>query len=210
MNMLMGGGVGKGGCFNDRKLVSDSNTTIGFMSNGFDYELVLSEFIRICKIPNMFIFCSNDQVTKIINYFNNEGITTTILVWHKTNPIPLCNGKHLSDLEFIVYAHAKGSTFNNDTPTSYKSKVFTSGVVSSKNRFHMAQKPIELIERFVLLCSNENDTILDSFMGSGTTGIASIKHNRNFIGIEIDESYFKIAKDRIESESKKPKQFKLF
>lgn len=63
---------------------------------------------------------------------------------------------------------------------------------------HPTQKPLELIEYLVKTYTNEGDTVLDFTMGSGTTGVACKHLNRNFIGIELDESYFNIAKDRIE------------
>ena len=53
------------------------------------------------------------------------------------------------------------------------------------------------MEYYLLNSSKEGSTILDPFMGSGTTGIACVNHNRNFIGIELDKQYFDIAKDRI-------------
>lgn len=68
---------------------------------------------------------------------------------------------------------------------------------------HPTQKPLELMKRCVQLFSNEGDTILDFTMGSGTTGVACVELNRNFIGIELNPEYFKIAEERIkESENK--------
>lgn len=64
-------------------------------------------------------------------------------------------------------------------------------------KLHPTQKPISLIERFIRLSSKENDLIFDPFMRSGTTGVACINTDRNFIGIELDDNYFKIAEDRI-------------
>jgi site-specific DNA-methyltransferase (adenine-specific) len=66
------------------------------------------------------------------------------------------------------------------------------------NVVHPTQKPIALMEYLVKTYSNENYTVLDNCMGSGTTGVACKKLNRNFIGIEMNEEYFNIAKDRIE------------
>ena len=63
---------------------------------------------------------------------------------------------------------------------------------------HPTQKPIKLMERCVLLTTNEKDTVLDFCMGSGTTGIACKNLDRNFIGVEIDKDYFNMAKNRIE------------
>ena len=59
-------------------------------------------------------------------------------------------------------------------------------------------KDIKIIKHLIELLSNENDTVLDCFMGSWTTGLACKELNRNFIGIELDEKYFEIAKERIE------------
>ena len=62
---------------------------------------------------------------------------------------------------------------------------------------HLTEKPIEVMKRLIEMTTQEGDTILDSFMGSGTTGVACVQTGRNFIGIEIDEGYFKIAEKRI-------------
>lgn len=64
-------------------------------------------------------------------------------------------------------------------------------------RYHPTQKPVALLEHLVKMYSNKNDLIVDCFMGSGPTGVACKNLNRNFIGIELDKEYFKIAKERI-------------
>ena len=66
--------------------------------------------------------------------------------------------------------------------------------------FHPTQKPVALMEYLIKTYTNEGETVLDNCMGSGTTGVACKNLNRNFIGIEKDEKYFNIAKDRIENE----------
>lgn len=68
----------------------------------------------------------------------------------------------------------------------------------NENRFHPTQKPIELLKYLINIYSNENETVLDNCMGSGSTGVACVKTKRNFIGIELDKDYYKIAKERIE------------
>jgi site-specific DNA-methyltransferase (adenine-specific) len=72
---------------------------------------------------------------------------------------------------------------------------------------HPTQKPVALIEYFIKTYTNENETVLDFTMGSGTTGVAAKNLNRNFIGIEQNENYFNIATDRI---NKVEQQNKLF
>jgi DNA modification methylase len=68
-----------------------------------------------------------------------------------------------------------------------------------KAGLHPTQKPIELMEYLIKTYTNESDTVLDFTMGSGSTGVACKNLNRDFIGIELDQEYFKIAKERIES-----------
>ena len=62
---------------------------------------------------------------------------------------------------------------------------------------HPTIKPLEIIKNFVINSSNENDNVLDCFMGSGTTGVACKELNRNFYGVELDKEYFEIARERI-------------
>lgn len=68
-----------------------------------------------------------------------------------------------------------------------------------KNKIHPTQKPVALLEYLIKTYTNENETVLDNCMGSGSTGVACINTNRKFIGIEKDETYFKIAEERINS-----------
>lgn len=73
-------------------------------------------------------------------------------------------------------------------------------VPNRSGKVHPTQKPIELLEWLIKTYSNENDLVLDNTMGSGSTGVACINLNRDFIGIEMDKSYFEIAKSRIEGD----------
>lgn len=70
-----------------------------------------------------------------------------------------------------------------------------------ENGLHPTQKPVALLEYLIKTYTNENETVLDNCMGSGSTGVACINTNRNFIGIELDEKYFEIAKKRIDDVS---------
>ena len=67
---------------------------------------------------------------------------------------------------------------------------------------HPTIKPLNITEKIIRNSSKENNTILDPFMGSGTTGVACINTNRNFIGVELDEKYYKIAEERIKNAEK--------
>ena len=75
------------------------------------------------------------------------------------------------------------------------------------NKQHPTQKPVDLMEYLIKTYTKENETVLDFTMGSGTTGVAAKNLNRNFIGIEQDEKYFKIANERINKEEAQKKLF---
>ena len=86
----------------------------------------------------------------------------------------------------------------NDTGLRYPTQVWHYQRDCLTNNLHPTQKPLALIEELIKTFSNEGDVVLDNCMGSGTTGVACKKLNRDFVGIEIDERYFKTAKERIE------------
>jgi DNA modification methylase len=166
------------------------------ISNGFDVDLVLNECLRISKKCNMFIFCSNKQITKLMNWGEKTGFYTTLLIWNKYNSIPFANGVWRSDAEFIVHIRENGATFNGGIPL--KNKIATLPLNPSEFG-HPTEKPLKLMEKYILVGSNEGDVIFDPFMGSGTTAVAAKSLNRNFVGCEIDENYCKIANKRVES-----------
>ena len=90
-----------------------------------------------------------------------------------------------------------GAEFRNDNSGfRYPKQVIEFGVVE-RGTLHPTQKPVALFEYLIKTYTNEGETVLDNCMGSGTTGVACKNLNRNFIGIELDEGYFKIAKERI-------------
>ena len=105
------------------------------------------------------------------------------------------NSKHISN--------TKSFSTNANTRTIPEDKKYPSNIIkissgSHKNKIHETQKPVPLFEYLIKTYTNENETVLDFTMGSGTTGVACKNLNRNFIGIELDKNYFEIAKKRIE------------
>ena len=109
--------------------------------------------------------------------------------------------------------HSKGNMLNPQKNSCYGSFVETPTIVSDENfptsiisipkehetgKFHHpTQKPVLLLEYLIKTYTDELDVVLDNTMGSGTTGVACKNLNRSFIGIEMDEKYFEIAKERI-------------
>lgn len=116
-----------------------------------------------------------------------------LIVWNKGNCTP--NKYYLNSYECILFLR-KGKAKNiNNMGTK---NILSVPNLLGKNKHHPTEKPVELNKILIENSSNENDLVLDPFMGAGSTGIACKELNRRFIGIEIDEKYYDIAKSRIE------------
>lgn len=176
----------------NRKINSDKH--LDFVANGFDIEGVFAEIERVSKTMNLICFCSNKQISKIMGYWENKGYSTTLLVWDKPNPIPFGNGKHISNLEFMVYVRGSGVTFNSIG----QNKTFIYSSPSSSKRIHPTEKPIQLLQKLIQIHTKENDIVLDCFSGSGSTGEACIVQKRNYILIEKLKEYYDLSCKRID------------
>jgi site-specific DNA-methyltransferase (adenine-specific) len=130
-------------------------------------------------------------------------------VWVKLNPIPQLTGDRPgTGWEAIAIFHPPGKKLWNGGGRSATWNYGTSRHGNFGPSNHPTEKPLKLVQQFVLAFTDVKETILDPFMGSGTTGIACLRLNRRFIGIEIDEKYFEIAKKRIQDDLRKPSFFK--
>jgi len=142
-----------------------------------------------------------------------------MITWYKSNAMPNMTRRVFThSTEFVIWA-TKGSgwTFNYEilkeiNPEKQKNgknkqmrDFWNMPLVQGKERLrkengkalHPTQKPEEMLKRIILASSNENDIVLDPFLGSGTTALIAKKYKRKWIGIERDETYFKAAKNRI-------------
>lgn len=193
------------GIFNRRRTLTKSNAKNGklFDYNDIEFKDWLPEVYRVLK--------DNTHCYIMINARNLKDLQTEaekvgfefqqILIWDKGNATP--NRYYLNAFEMILMLR-KGSAKNINN-------MGTTNIIRTKNiignKYHPTEKPVELMEVLVENSSNENDLVMDCFMGAGATAIACRNLNRNFIGIEIDERYYKIAEDRIKTEKQ---QLKLF
>lgn len=115
-------------------------------------------------------------------------------------------GKHKECYNYNHYCGASNHVNYNKIKYKYDpnwvqpSNILEFDVVPNrKGKLHPTQKPIPLLEYLIKTYTNEEDLVLDNCMGSGSTGVACVNTNRNFIGMELDKKYFEIAKDRIGS-----------
>lgn len=104
------------------------------------------------------------------------------------------NGNHKTDVyDLNSVEHSLDNKSYPKTIKRFKS------VPNSKGRLHPSQKPVALLKYLIKTYTKENDTVLDFTMGSGSTGVACLQTDRNFIGIELDKKYYEIAKKRIKN-----------
>lgn len=172
----------------------------GKWDSGFSgLDNVIMECYRILKQSGTLI-CFYDlwKVSTLKTYFDNAKFKQLRFVeWVKTNPVPI-NSKtnYLTNAREIALVGVKGGkpTFNSE----YDNGIYKYPVCHDKGRFHPTQKPIELIRDLIRKHSKENDIVLDCFSGSGTTAVASILENRNFVGCELDKTYYDKSMKRIE------------
>ena len=158
---------------------------------------VLHELVRVMKKINIYLWCNKTQLRQYIDFFEDRGCTTELLTWHKTNPVPTCNNKYLSDTEYLLFFREKGVKVFGSYSTKKKFYVTPTNKNDKKLYSHPTIKPLDIIENITINSSEKGATVLDPFMGSGTTGVACINTERKFIGIEIDKDYFEIAQKRI-------------
>ena len=164
------------------------------IKNDIKFSDWLPDVYRVLKPQSHFYTFVNDKnVQDMLNEAEKVGFRLhNILVWHKNNKTP--NRWYMKDCEFILFFH-KGKSFPiNDMGCS---QYFEVKNINGKNKLHPTQKPTEIIDKLILNSSEENDIVLDLFMGSGSTAISCINTNRNFIGFELDKHYHSIAEKRL-------------
>ena len=189
----------QGGCTNKAVRLKGSNQeqlkkgTL-FNNNSIKFNEWIPEVYRVLKNNSHCYIMSNDRnINELLNICEKVGFKLlNILVWGKSKHSP--NRYYLKNCEFIVFLRkGKAKNINN---MGTKQLLLIDNV---ENKKHPSEKPIKLMEILIKNSSNEQDKVLDPFMGSGSTGVACVNTNRNFIGIELDENYFNIAKERINS-----------
>jgi len=158
-----------------------------------DYSIV-SEFLRVLKKVNIYVWCSVSQISDIIE--KTKKYRHDILVWHKTNALRMNKRQYITDLEYCLLI-TEGQGKNNTG--SFHSKLYESASNVSENRKyrHPTCKPEKLVREHLLMSSKPGEVVFDPFMGSGTTCAVAKSIGRKYIGFEIDKDYYETAKQRI-------------
>lgn len=185
------------------------------------------QYNRICKEDGAMVFTAAQPFTTILAASNLENLRyewiwekpqgtnpmnakvmplkshENILVFYRKKPIynpqmwystPYSGFTSETSKIGEVYGNAKSKHRDNPDGSRYPKTVLR---FKQEKGLHPTQKPVDLMEYLIKTYTNEGDTVLDNTMGSGTTGVACVNTGRNFVGIESDEKYYKIAEERV-------------
>jgi DNA modification methylase len=190
------------------RIIKDSGAIVLFGSEPFSSALRMSNINKYCydfiydkKFAGNFVQAKRQPLKthEIISVFSKKGLMPNYYPQMIKRIINIKKGGNKQSKAIPIAITKKSMEF------SKKEKIYDLKFPDSQLHFscrenrglHPTQKPISLIEYLIKTYTNENETILDFTMGSGTTGVACKNLNRNFIGIEMDDKYFSIAENRI-------------
>ena len=174
----------------------------GEWDKGADLFSYISDLTRLLnKDGSAIIFNDWKNIGNIARCAESYGmVIKDMFRWEKLNPMPRNRDRrYVTDYECAVWVTMPKAkwTFNRLDP-AYERPLFKGGLTPKNEKVgHTTQKPVALMEHLIKIHTNPNDTILDLFMGSCTTGVACVNLNRKFIGIEMDDNYFRIGSERV-------------
>lgn len=184
----------------NRRSLEKIESTFGF---NFNPEQFLKEIFRVCVPFNAYIFTNKNLLETYLRFARKNSLLYEILMWHRTNAIPINHGHYLIDKDYCILLRKKGSTFHSNLGYKNYSTIFTTPFFK-KATSHPTEKPLAFIKKIIRISSNPDDIILDPFAGSGTTLVAAEHLERKWIGIEINKIYHKMAERRIDYEKRNP------
>lgn len=163
-----------------------------FKHNAITFDEWLPECYRVLKNDSHAYFMTNNKnLLLMLKAVESAGFKIfKTLIWAKNTAIT--NMYYMDSHEYIIFCRkGKARKINN---CGTKSVMFFD---NPKNKVHPTEKPVGLMTKLIENSTNDSDVVLDLFMGSGSAGAACVNTNRKFIGIELDDKYFKIAEERI-------------
>lgn len=204
-----------GDCLEILKTFTDKSVDVSFTSPPYNrkrndkYEnyddTIVDYYGFLCNFTNELLRITKKWVFVNIqtNYYNRSDVykyignyadkIQNIIIWEKTNPMPASGNNITNAVEYFIVLGNNSLKSN----TTYTKNHISTSVNSQMDKIHKAVMKQEVSDWFIEKFTNENDLVLDPFMGLGTTGISCKKMNRDFIGIELDKNYYDIAEKRI-------------
>ena len=170
-----------------------------FKHNDIKPEEYMSELYRVLKDgTHCYIMSNHLNLQKILNCATDNGFKfVKSLIWNKKKKI--MGRYYMSQFEYILFFRKGKDKIINNCGTSDILEIPNKKTKDENGKnIHDTEKPVDLMKILIENSSKANEIVLDCFMGSGSTGVACMNTNRKFIGIELDENYFNIAKNRID------------
>ena len=181
----------------------------------FKIDFINLSWDKLKQTGSMLIFCSYHTLKQYLNWKQPRQI----IHWQKSNAFPALAKVYTFSYEYILW-YTKGSPYTFNKQFAGRDEIITPICAGHERTKHPTQKPIKVMEKLIKVHSNKNEIVLDPYIGSGTTAVACLKTNRQFIGFEKEEEYYNIALKRIGKfdksyydelpEENKPKQKQLF
>ena len=191
-----GNGGNSGGMFQKKEV----NNGKVFKVNDLEIEDWLPEFYRVLKDgTHCYIMTNNKNITHYLSVIDSSLFHfIKNLIWVKDNKI--MGQTYMSQFEYVIMLRKGKHKRINDCGQSDVLQIPNKKMKNLEGKtIHDTEKPVKLNEILIANSSNEGETVLDPFMGVGNCGVACVNTNRNFIGIELDEGYYNIDKEKIES-----------
>ena len=164
-------------------------------------EAVINELYRVCRDgASGYMWCGDDYVSFLNRLIEKAGFQfRKVIHWHKTNPFPAISTRKMfaNSMEMCIhFSKGSPSVWNFKSVNEMHNFIESPICMGSERTEHETQKPLKVCIPYIEISSNPGDLILDPFMGSGTTAIAALHLDRNFIGFEIESKYCNIIKKR--------------
>ena len=144
----------------------------------------------LSAFDNWLVFCGKPQLMGLMQTAMDQGLRWQLRTWNKTNPTPLTNANYLPDTEYMIHAFK--------THVWKGKKRWIVGNVEKSGFDHPTVKPQYVMVDALQCATNYGQTVLDCYMGTGSTGVACMTLGRKFYGVELECKYFDIACRRIE------------
>lgn len=150
---------------------------------------------------NGYFFCSKLQIPYYLDFAVENKLSFDLLVWDRNKKGMICAKFYASNIDYVVRIYGKKQGLNkviganNKADVEYYKKIQV--YKQPKEYGHPTEKPVELLKKYILLSSDEGNTVFDPYMGTGSTGQACLETNREFIGVELKESIYETAMERL-------------
>lgn len=175
------------------------NSGLVFDNNNINISEYVPEFFRVLKDgSHCYVMTNHINLIEMLNTFTNVGFHfIKSLIWDKGNKI--MGQYYMSQFEYILFFRKGfGKKINNCGTSDILSIPNNKTKAPDGSNYHDTEKPVELFKILIENSTHPNEVVMDPFMGIGGCGVACKNLNRKFIGIEIDDKYYNIAKKRIE------------